>query len=109
GELIDNVAGYSIGLNQDGSRIAQSSWGWAKEPEDGGQAWTLDTRMQGASLGKIATAIAMTKLLGDVGISPTTPIIDYLPAYWVKGPNVQNITFFDLLAHKSGLAFKNSN
>jgi len=65
--------------------------------------------MHVASLSKILTAIAMTKLLGDLGISPSTAIIDYLPAYWVKGPNVQNITFFDLLAHTSGLAFNNAN
>jgi len=108
-QLMDNVAGFSIGLNQNGSRIAQSNWGWAKEPADGSQTWTPDTRMHVASLSKILTAIAMTKLLGDLGISSTTAIIDYLPAYWVKGPNVQNITFFDLLAHTSGLAFNNAN
>jgi Beta-lactamase len=108
-QLKNNVAGYSIGLNQNGSRIAQDSWGWAKEPEDGGQAWTPDTRMHVASLSKIPTAIAMTKLLGDLGIPPTTSIIDYLPTYWVKGPNIENITFSDLLTHNSGLAFNNSN
>jgi hypothetical protein len=108
-QLTGNVAGYSIGLNQNGTRIAQASWGWAKEPQDGGEAWTLDTRMHVASLSKIVTAIAMTKLLGEAGISPTTPIIDYLPAYWVKSPTVQYITFFNLLAHTSGLAYKNPN
>lgn len=57
-----------------------------------------------ASLNKIVTAIAMTRLLGEAGISPGTPIIGYLPAYWAKGPNVGYITFADLLAHTSGLA-----
>jgi hypothetical protein len=108
-QLMDNVAGYSIGLNQNGSRIKQANYGSAKEPEDGGEGWTPDTRMHVASLSKIPTAIAMTKLLGDHGIQLNTPIIDYLPGYWVKGPGVPDITFFDLLAHKSGLAFSNSN
>jgi hypothetical protein len=102
--LKGKVAGYSIVLNENGSTIAASSWNWAKEPQDGGEAWTPDTRMHVASLSKIVTAIAMTKLLGEAGISLDKPIIGYLPAYWVKGLNVENITFFHLLTHTSGLA-----
>jgi Beta-lactamase len=100
-KLKDNVAGYSIGLNENGSTIGQANGGLAKWPIDGfeAEAWTLDTRTNVASLSKIVTAIAMTKLLGEAGISPGTPIIGYLPAYWVKGPNVGYITFADLLAH----------
>ena len=110
-KLKDNVAGYSIGLNQNGSTIGQANGGLAKWPIDGSEAeaWTLDTRMNVASLSKIVTAIAMTKLLGEAGISPGTPIIGYLPAYWVKGPNVGYITFADLLAHTSGLANDSSD
>ncbi len=109
GLLTGNVAGYQIGLNENGSTIGLASQNWAKEPQDGGEAWTPDTRMHVASLSKIVTAIAMTKLLGEAGIPPDTPIIDYLPAYWVKGPNVEYITFFNLLAHTSGLAFETTN
>ncbi len=69
---------------------------WAKEPLDGSEAWTPDTRMHVASLSKIVTAVAMTRLLDGAGISPATPIIDYLPRYWVKGPNVDQITFAEL-------------
>ena len=65
--------------------------------------------MHVASLSKIVTAIAMTRLLGEAGIPPSTPIIDYLPGYWVKGPNVDQITFADLLTHKSGLAWQTTN
>jgi CubicO group peptidase (beta-lactamase class C family) len=103
--LTPNVAGYSIGLTENGSMIAQASRNWAKEPKDGSQAWTPDIRMHIASLSKIVTAIAMTKLLGEAGISAYSPIIDYLPGYWVKGPDVDQITFAELLTHKSGLAF----
>jgi len=90
----------------DGAHISR---GWAKEPQDGAEGWTLDTRMHVASLSKVVTAIAMTKLLNDAGLSPDTPIIDFLPAYWVTGPGVENLRFFDLLAHQSGLAYKNPN
>ena len=105
-KLTGNVAGFSIGLNQNGATIEQATQNWAKYPMDGTEPWTLDTRMNVASLSKIVTAIAMTKLLGEAGISPGTPIIGYLPAYWVKGPNVEYITFAHLLAHTSGLAFE---
>ncbi len=109
--LVGNVAGFSVGLNRHGSTIEQANWGWAKWPLDGakGEPWTLDTRMFVASLNKIVTAIAMTKILGDAGISPDTPIVGYLPAYWAKGPNVGKITFANLLAHTSGLAYKSTN
>ena len=106
--LTENVAGFSIGLNENGSSIAQTSWNWAKEPQDGRAAWTPDTRMHVASLSKIVTAIAMTKLLLEAGIPLTTPIIDYLPGYWVKGPAIEYITFFNLLAHTSGLAYQSA-
>jgi hypothetical protein len=39
----------------------------------------------------------MTKLLNEKSVSYDTPIIDYLPAYWSKGPNVNKITFAELL------------
>jgi Beta-lactamase len=108
-QLIDNVAGYSIGLNQHGIQIAQSSWNWAKEPQDGAEGWTLDTRMHVASLSKTVTAIAMTKLLGDKGMQPWDLITGFLPEYWVQGSGVQSLTFENLLEHKSGLALGNPN
>ncbi|HJZ28769.1 MAG TPA: serine hydrolase domain-containing protein, partial [Streptosporangiaceae bacterium] len=40
---------------------------------------------------------------------PSTPIIDYLPGYWVKGPHVDQITFAELMTHTSGLAFGATN
>ena len=103
--LNNNAAGYSIGLNKNGSTIASATGGLAKWPQDGSEAWTLDTRMFVASLNKIVTAIAMTRLLVEAGISPDTPIIGYLPAYWLKGNKVGDITIAHLLAHTSGLAF----
>ena len=65
--------------------------------------------MHVASLSKIVTAIAMTKLLNDKGMSYDTPIIDFLPGYWSKGPSVNMITFKQLMTHKSGLAFGNNS
>ena len=94
--LTNLTAGYSLRLHQNGSTIATVDWNWAKEPQDTSESWTPDVRMHVASLSKIVTAIAMTKLLNEKSVSYDTPIIDYLPAYWSKGPNVNKITFAEL-------------
>ena len=107
--LTPNVAGYSLRLNQNGSTVGLASQNWAKEPQDGSQAWTPDTRMHVASLSKIVTAAAMTRVLAKAGLPVFAPIIDYLPEYWVKGPDVDQITFSELMTHTSGLAFGATN
>lgn len=107
--LTGNVAGFSIRLTENGSTIGLAGQNWAKEPQDGSEAWTPDIRMHVASLSKIVTAAAMTRLLGEAGIPPSVRIIGYLPAYWVKGQDVDQITFAELLTHTSGLAFGATN
>ena len=104
------TAGYSLRLRLDGAAtLATVDSNWAKGPQDGSESWTPDVRMHVASLSKIVTAIAMTKLLNDKGMSYDTPIIDFLPGYWSKGPGVNMITFKQLLTHTSGLAFGNNS
>ncbi|HUA47544.1 MAG TPA: serine hydrolase domain-containing protein [Solirubrobacteraceae bacterium] len=103
--LRNEVAGYSLRLNERGKRIRAVDWNWAKEPQDTAEGWTTDVRMHVASLSKQITAIAMTKLLDKRGIPANAKIIDYLPAYWSKGPDVDQITFANLMTHTSGLDF----
>ncbi len=103
--LNGSVAGYAMRLNENGAPIATLEYNWAKEPQDGGEGWTLDTRQHVASLSKQPTAIATTKLLYEQGLPFWTKIIDYLPDYWVKGPNVDQITFANLMTHTSGLNY----
>jgi CubicO group peptidase (beta-lactamase class C family) len=107
-KLTGEAAGYSVRLTERGATIATIDWNWGKEPQDGGESWTPGVRMHVASLSKIMTAIAMTRLLDGAGIPPSTPIIGYLPDYWVKGPNVDQITFAELLTHTSGLAYQDT-
>jgi CubicO group peptidase (beta-lactamase class C family) len=59
--------------------------------------------MHVASVSKLVTAMAMTKLLSYRNISPDAPIGPYLPKYWSRGEGVDQITFRRLLIHKSGL------
>ena len=100
--LKDEVAGYSMELRQHGVRISARSFGWAKTSGDGGQSWTTGVRMHVASVGKLLTAVAMKKVLVGHGISPDAKIIGYLPGYWDKGNHVADITYRQLMTHRSG-------
>ncbi|HEX3873597.1 MAG TPA: serine hydrolase domain-containing protein [Solirubrobacteraceae bacterium] len=103
--LKDEVVGYTMRLRQNSTTIYTLEWNWAKTPADGGEGWTPDVRMHIASCSKLVTGIAMTKLLNEKPISYDTPIVAYLPKYWVKGPGVSKITFRQLMTHTSGLEF----
>lgn len=100
------VAGYSMQLRRYGRTIFDQQWGLSKMPGDSGlfgAHWTPDTPMHVASVSKLITAMAMTKLLHSRNISPDAHILPWLPKYWHKGPGVDRITFRQLLTHTSGL------
>lgn len=101
-ELKNEVAGYVMCLRQSGQTIYTLQWNWAHTPADGSLGWNPDRQMHVASVSKLVTAIAMTKLLDAKGISYDAKIINYLPSYWVKGPNTDKITFRHLMTHTSG-------
>ena len=62
-----------------------------------------------ASCSKLVTAIAMTRALGAHKLPASTKIIDYLPTYWAKGPNIDKITFAQLMTHTSGFRVSGSD
>lgn len=107
--LKDSVVGYVMRLGQDGVAKYTLEWNWAQTPDDGGKGWTPEVRMHIASCSKLITGIAMTKLLNDKGLSYDTPTIGYLPTYWVKGLNIDKITFRHLMTHTSGFNTGGSN
>ena len=100
--LANSTAGYIVQLRQHGLPIASAQVNWAKRPVDGSESWAQPVRMHIASCSKLVTAIAMTRTLGAHNLPPSTKIIDYLPSYWVKGPNIDKITFAQLMTHTSG-------
>jgi CubicO group peptidase (beta-lactamase class C family) len=101
----NSVAGYAMRLNKNGLTQRTLAWGWAHEPWDTAESWTPDVRQHVASLSKQPTAMAMIRALNEAGLTSKTAIVDYLPDYWAKGPNVDQITFANLLTHTSGLAY----
>jgi hypothetical protein len=98
------VAGYVAQLRQSGQVQFTNAWQYAKRPQDGSEPWTADIQMHVASVSKLMTAMAMMVLFRNNNISPDAQIIDYLPDYWVKGPNIEYIVFRNLFNHTSGLS-----
>lgn len=101
--LKDNANGYVMRLAQNGQPIATLQWNWARRPGDGSLGWNPNRRMHVASVSKLITAIAAVNLLHDKGISWDASIGQYLPTYWDRGANANNITFRELLTHTSGI------
>jgi CubicO group peptidase (beta-lactamase class C family) len=102
--LRSNTVGYVMRLRQHGQPIASAQGGWAKMPSDGAESWAQTVRMQIASCSKLITAIAMRRMLAAHNLPQSTKIIDYLPTYWEKGQNVDEITFVELMTHYSGFS-----
>jgi CubicO group peptidase (beta-lactamase class C family) len=107
---LNTAGGYVWKLRQGGQPLDGAQRGFAKQLVDGSEPWTENVRMHIASLSKLITGIAMTRTLAAHNLAAsTTKIIDYLPSYWVKGPNIDQITFDKLLTHKSGFRVDGSN
>lgn len=101
-QMKNQVTGYVMQLRKNGQVNQTLIWNWSKTPANGGQGWTLDTRMHISSVSKMITGIAMYKLLEEKGISLNAKIINYLPDYWARGSKINQITFRQLLNHTSG-------
>jgi CubicO group peptidase (beta-lactamase class C family) len=107
--LANNTVGYDMQLRHHGQPIAAAQVNWAKRPADGSESWAQSVRMHIASCSKLITAIAMTRTLAAHNLPASTKIIDYLPAYWVKGSNIDKITFAQLMTHTSGFRVTGSD
>lgn len=107
--LAANTTGYVMQLRQHGQPIASAQVNWAQEPADGSESWGQGVRMHIASCSKLVTAIAMTRTLAAHSLPASTKIINYLPAYWQKGPNIDKITFAELMTHTSGFRVSGSD
>jgi TolB protein len=83
-------------IDADGSGLIQL-------PADGDVPWLFHIPMNVASVSKFVTAIALIRLLRDLGIPVTRSIGAYLPQYWSVGAGAGSITFENLLRHEAGL------
>src|SRR5712691_10634145 len=106
---IDNAinrqaVGYTYLILEHGRVVASNSFGQAHTDADPpAVALSPDDRMNIASVSKTLTAVAALKLLAAKHVSVDTPISSFLPKSWTLGPDVQTITFRELLTHTSGI------
>jgi CubicO group peptidase (beta-lactamase class C family) len=102
---IGNVAGYAFVVAHHDRIVAEGASGWARTATDAPQtAWTVDTRINLASVSKCITAVALLKLMDRHGIKITDPFYPHIAARCpTAGSGVATVTFQDLLEMKSGL------
>src|SRR5258708_17193881 len=62
-----------------------------------------------ASCSKLITTISITKNLAAHNRPACNKINNFLPDYWAKGPNIDKITFAQLLTHTSGFRMAGSD
>jgi CubicO group peptidase (beta-lactamase class C family) len=108
GQLSTQTEGFAIEISypHHGSHRRHESRvnGFAIDPVDpGSKPWTKKVVQHVASVSKLVTAMAMTRRLHDLEISPNKAIGTYLPPFWSQGPNIGAVTFAQLMTHKSGI------
>lgn len=97
--------GYGFVIYQNKELKASGSGGLKSRSLDaeGEKPYTIDTKMHIASMSKTIAAMAFTQLAAQKGLKTTDRIINYLPPAWPKGENIDQITFWDLFNHRSGI------
>ncbi len=100
--LQTGLKGYTYLIMRDGQVKFTHSEGHARSPQDGLQPWDEFQTMHVASISKTISTVAALRLLKMKGLEPTEPIYKWLPPDWEIGNNVKNITFSDLMSHRTG-------
>ncbi len=105
GLLQNRDIGYGFVVYENNELKASGAGGLKSRAVDaeGEKPYTIDTKMHIASMSKTIAAMAFTQLAAQKGIKTTDKISPYLPPSWVKGDNIDQITFRDLFNHRSGI------
>lgn len=105
--VLDEPMGWAYTISVDGDLARSDAFGHARAPQDGGLDFTLDKEINVASVTKFYTAIGAMQLLEANGLTVDSLIAPWLPPRWLRGPGVDQLTFGDLLRHRSGLQSEN--
>lgn len=99
-QLKNNVVGY---VSTVGGLAIISKDGMARTAADSpSRAMDTDIPTNIASLSKVLTTIAVLRSLAKHNLTIDSKIFPYLPPDWTQGPNVNTISFRDLLTHSAG-------
>ncbi len=103
-----DAVGYSYLILSHGQPLVSRSFGFARTSADApATAFTVDAAINVASVSKTLMAVAALALLGQHHIAVDAPMSPYLPKSWALGPNINTITFRQLLDHTSGIRSTN--
>lgn len=105
----NSPVGWAYTISKDGNLARSQAFGKARTSVDGALDFTLNKEINVASVTKFYTAIGVMQLLEANNLTIDAYIEPWLPASWTKGPGVNNLTFKDLLKHRSGLESTNNN
>jgi CubicO group peptidase (beta-lactamase class C family) len=97
------VTGFSATVAS-GSVRASAEGGWLRTASNPpAQRSSATARLNIASVNKPITAVAVLQLLAARGLDLDSTVERFLPRDWDPGPNVETITFRELLTHTSGI------
>ena len=106
-EMLDGeTVGYAVVTVRQGQLEPKGTWanGTFVATPGAEVPASVDKEMNIASVTKPITATAALRVMKARGISIDDPIGPYLPWDWARGAGVDEITFRQLLTHRSGLA-----
>jgi D-alanyl-D-alanine carboxypeptidase len=107
--LSGNAKGWAFAINTNGVLAEEDAGGDARAPSEGRLAMTPGRRLNIASVSKTITAVAVLRLLEEVGLTIHDRIWPFLPDTWMLGPGVTSLRFRHLLTHQSRLVSTNTN
>ncbi len=101
--------GWSYTISSNGNLARSNAYGKARTTIDGALDFTLNKEINVASISKFYTAIGVMQLLEANNLTIEDKIAEWLPSSWAQGPGVSDLSFRDLLTHRSGLESANNN
>lgn len=102
-ELDGNVMGYAYVIMKNGTVMHEGADGFAINEPGQVVPFTLDQKMQVASVSKHITTVATLAVLEDKNVDSDATIQEYLPSAWTLGTGFGQITFEELLSHSPGM------
>ncbi|MFZ1043353.1 MAG: serine hydrolase [Anaerolineales bacterium] len=106
-ELQGKVVGY---VSMIGSTPIISTYGQARtaaNPPATAMGTSIPSNI--ASLSKVLTTVSVLQWLASHNLTVYAKISSYLPPDWTQGPNIDTITFKDLLTHRAGFRNDENN
>jgi CubicO group peptidase (beta-lactamase class C family) len=96
------TAGFSFSISVGDQVKKYGAWGNARLGDDGIDAYTPETRQHIFSVSKFVTAVAICKALNSLNKTLDEKVKKYLPTSWTIHSDYDDLTFRELLSHKSG-------